>query len=70
MTPSKRQKDVRKKLFNFSTKTMNLDEVVLDEDLTETSENYQNDQKRVKTIAFKGRSCAFEFRLARKASFR
>ena len=49
---------------------MNLDEVILDEDLTETNENDQNDQKRVKTIAIMGRSCVFEFRLARKASFR
>ena len=49
---------------------MNLDGVVLDEDVTETNENDQNDQKRVRTIAIMGRSCVFEFRLARKASFR
>ena len=49
---------------------MNFDEVVPDEDLTETNENDQNDQKRVKTIVIMGRSCVFEFRLARKASFR
>ena len=48
---------------------MNLDEVVIDEDLTETNKTYIRMIRRVKTIAFKGRSCVFEFRLARKASF-
>ena len=34
---------------------MNLDEVVIDEDLTETNKTYIRMIRRVKTIAFKGR---------------
>jgi hypothetical protein len=48
---------------------MNFDEVVFDEDLTETNENYIRMTRRVKAIAFKGRSYVFEYRLGQKTSF-
>jgi hypothetical protein len=40
---------------------MNFDEVVPDEDLTETNKTYIRMTRRVKTIAFMGRSCVFNF---------
>ena len=48
---------------------MNYKMVVFDEDLTETNENYQNDHRRVKAIAFKGRSLFSNSNLAQKKSF-